>query len=127
MNTGRRKMFKANRSRDNLHEFENLLLNHSVGPEVIDPSHLPDKEDHDKKSGFLRALWQSTVPEDLMNQSMGMLQGEYKVTKRSLLYHTRTADEIGLFNKQGGVISTIDGKAQKSNVVIEASQSSREA
>eukprot|EP00814_Leptocylindrus_danicus_P022780 CAMPEP_0116043878 /NCGR_PEP_ID=MMETSP0321-20121206/26680_1 /TAXON_ID=163516 /ORGANISM="Leptocylindrus danicus var. danicus, Strain B650" /LENGTH=123 /DNA_ID=CAMNT_0003524895 /DNA_START=287 /DNA_END=658 /DNA_ORIENTATION=- len=123
MNSGRRKMFRANRSRDNFREFEHLLPDRSVEPEV--DSVLPrteDGEEYDRKSGFLNALWQSTVPEDLMNQSMGILQGEYKVTKRSLLYHTRTADEIGLFNKQ-----TTDGKAQKNSVIIEASQSSREA
>ena len=56
--------------------------------------------DMQRRTGFLQALWQSTVPEDLMNNSIGIINGNYKVEKNTLLSHSRSADHSGIFHKQ---------------------------
>lgn len=69
-------------------------------------SHYDNEEDYEDDSsssdyekdrpGFFKALWQSTVPEDLMNNSIGIIKGDYKVEKNTLLSHSLGADRTGI-------------------------------
>jgi len=58
----------------------------------------------DNRPGFLKALWQSTVPDDLMNQSLGIINGDFKVANNTLFSHSRTADGVGIFTKQANQV-----------------------
>lgn len=50
------------------------------------------------KTGFVKALIDSTIPRDFIDQSVGIVKGEYMVEKKSLLNHAATSDQYDLFS-----------------------------
>jgi hypothetical protein len=51
-----------------------------------------------KKTGFVKALIDSTIPRDFIDQSVGIVKGDYNVEKKSLLNHAATSDQYDLFS-----------------------------
>jgi len=52
------------------------------------------------KTGFVRAFLDSTVPRDVIDNSVGIVTGEYRVEKKTLLHHAATSDEYDLFSNR---------------------------
>ena len=52
-----------------------------------------------KRQGFVRALLDSTLPRDVLDESVGIFKGEFTVEKKTLLHHATTSDEYDLFAK----------------------------
>mmetsp|Transcript_476 Transcript_476/g.764 ORF Transcript_476/g.764 Transcript_476/m.764 type:complete len:684 (-) Transcript_476:96-2147(-) len=53
-----------------------------------------------QRTGFVRALIDSTVPRDVMNNTVGIAMGEFHVEKKTLLSHALASDEYDLFAKR---------------------------
>lgn len=51
-----------------------------------------------KKTGFVKALIDSTIPRDFIDQSVGIVKGDFNVEKKSLLNHAATSDQYDLFS-----------------------------
>jgi hypothetical protein len=47
--------------------------------------------------GFVHALLDSTIPRDVIDNSAGILKGDYHVEKKTLLHHATTSDQYDLF------------------------------
>ena len=52
-----------------------------------------------QRQGFVRALIDSTLPRDVLDESGRIFKGEFNVEKKSLLHHAVTSDEYDLFAK----------------------------
>jgi len=52
-----------------------------------------------KRQGFVRALLDSTLPSDVLDQSVGIFKGDFHVEKKTLLHHAATSDEYDLFSQ----------------------------
>jgi len=52
-----------------------------------------------ERQGFVRALLDSTVPRDVLDESVGIFKGDFNVEKKTLLHHATTSDEYDLFSK----------------------------
>jgi len=52
-----------------------------------------------KRQGFVSALLNSTLPSDVLDQSVGIFKGEFNVEKKTLLHHAATSDEYDLFSQ----------------------------
>jgi Organic solute transporter Ostalpha len=50
------------------------------------------------RTGFVKALIDSTIPRDILDQSVGIVKGDYVVEKKSLLSHAATSDAYELFS-----------------------------
>lgn len=53
-----------------------------------------------ERQGFVRALLDSTLPSDVLDQSVGIFKGEFNVEKKTLLHHATTSDEYDLFSQR---------------------------
>jgi len=49
-------------------------------------------------------ILKSTVPDDLVNQSLGIINRDFKVANNTLFSHSRTADGVGIFTKQANQV-----------------------
>ncbi|KAL7554588.1 hypothetical protein ACHAWF_018071 [Thalassiosira exigua] len=52
-----------------------------------------------ERQGFVRALLDSTLPRDVLDESVGIFKGDFNVEKKTLLHHAATSDEYDLFSK----------------------------
>jgi hypothetical protein len=52
-----------------------------------------------RKQGFVRALLDSTIPQDLRDNTFGIIKGDYVVEKKTLLHHAATSDSYDLFSR----------------------------
>jgi hypothetical protein len=52
-----------------------------------------------KKQGFVRALLDSSIPQDLRDNAVGIIKGDYVVEKKTLLHHAATSDSYDLFSR----------------------------
>jgi hypothetical protein len=52
-----------------------------------------------QRQGFVRALIDSTLPRDVLDESGRIFKGDFHVEKKSLLHHAVTSDEYDLFAK----------------------------
>ena len=52
-----------------------------------------------RKQGFVSALLDSTIPQDLRDNTVGIIKGEYVVEKKTLLHHAATSDSYDLFSR----------------------------
>ena len=52
-----------------------------------------------ERQGFVRALIDSTLPRDVLDESGRIFKGDFNVEKKSLLHHAVTSDEYDLFAK----------------------------
>ena len=66
-----------------------------------------------QKTGFVRALIDSTVPHDIMDNTVGLARGDFRVEKRTLLYHAATSDEYNLFSNNRKRTTTSDSNHTK--------------
>jgi len=53
-----------------------------------------------ERKGFVHAFLDSTLPKDVLDESVGYLKGNYAVEKKTLLSHAATSDEYDLFSKR---------------------------
>jgi hypothetical protein len=53
------------------------------------------------KTGFVRALLDSAIPQDLRDNTVGIIKGDYVVEKKTLLHHAATSDSYDLFSRAG--------------------------
>merc|ERR1711862_32561 len=58
-----------------------------------------DNNPRHERKGFVSALLDSTVPRDVLDESVGIFKGEFNVEKKTLLHHAATSDEYDLFSK----------------------------
>lgn len=66
-----------------------------------------------QRTGFVRALIDSTVPHDIMDNTVGLARGDFRVEKRTLLYHAANTDEYNLFSKNRKRTTTSDSNHTK--------------
>lgn len=52
-----------------------------------------------RKTGFVRALLDSAIPQDLRDNTVGIIKGDYVVEKKTLLHHAATSDSYDLFSR----------------------------
>lgn len=57
-------------------------------------------EQKHKRKGFVKALIDSAVPRDVMENTVGIARGDFTVEKKTLLYHAAASDEYSLFAKR---------------------------
>ena len=57
----------------------------------------PRADNSPKRTGFVRAFFDSAVPRDVMDNTVGLARGDYTVEKKSLLSHAAASDEYKLF------------------------------
>ena len=50
-----------------------------------------------QRKGFVSALLDSTIPRDVMDNTVGIVKGDYVVEKKTLLHHAATSDQYDLF------------------------------
>jgi hypothetical protein len=50
------------------------------------------------KPGFVRAFFDTAIPRDLGDSTIGLVKGEYHVEKKTLLHHAATSDQYDLFS-----------------------------
>ena len=58
----------------------------------------PQPKSH-KPKGFVHAFLDSTLPKDVIDQSVELVKGDFTVEKKTLLSHAATSDEYDLFSK----------------------------
>jgi hypothetical protein len=51
-----------------------------------------------ERPNFVRALWDSAIPRDLGENTVGIVKGDYVVEKKTLLHHAATSDNYDLFS-----------------------------
>jgi hypothetical protein len=49
--------------------------------------------------GFVKALLDSAIPQDLRDNTVGIIKGEYVVERKTLLHHAATSDSYDLFSR----------------------------
>ncbi len=64
------------------------------GEEGTDPS--PSKS---RKKNFFSALLDSSIPQDLRDNAVGIIKGEYVVERKTLLHHAATSDSYDLLSR----------------------------
>lgn len=70
-----------------------------------------------QRQGFVRALLDSTVPRDVLDESVGIFKGEFNVEKKTLLHHAATSDEYDLFSRSSkALFRTKQGPTTKKEV-----------
>jgi hypothetical protein len=52
-----------------------------------------------RKPGFVKALLDSAIPQDLRDNTVGIIKGDYVVEKKTLLHHAATSDSYDLFSR----------------------------
>ena len=52
------------------------------------------------KTGFVKALLDSAIPQDLRDNTVGIIKGDYVVEKKTLLHHAATSDTYDLFSRR---------------------------
>ena len=52
------------------------------------------------RTGFVRAFLDSTIPRDVIDNSVGIVKGDFKVEKKTLLHHATTSDQYDLFARK---------------------------
>lgn len=79
-----------------------------------------------RKPGFVKAFLDSAIPQDLRDNTVGIIKGDYVVEKKTLLHHAATSDSYDLFSRvlnshtQGQYTKKVKTSTKNSN----ASQSS---
>ena len=86
------------------HEFD-MELAHQNCPSV-DEEDNAENGGEDKvllpptKPGFVRALLDSSIPRDVIDNSVGIVKGDYLVEKKTLLGHAAAADQYDIFSNR---------------------------
>jgi len=61
--------------------------------------HSAPQQQPSQPKGFVHAFLDSTLPKDVLDESVGYLRGNMAVEKKTLLSHAATSDEYDLFSK----------------------------
>lgn len=71
---------------------QNMIQNHSQD--------YPNKisEEPERKTNFVKAFLDSTLPKDVMDNTVGIVKGEFHVERKTLLHHATTSDHYDLFS-----------------------------
>ncbi len=78
--------------------FSTLEGSHSQSnPSTSDPSKQPETQE---RKGFVHALIDSTLPRDVMDNTIGIAKGDFTVEKKTLLYHAASSDQYSLFKRK---------------------------
>ncbi len=64
---------------------------------LSDPS---NKKETQERKGFVQALIDSTLPRDVMDNTIGIAKGDFSVEKKTLLYHAASSDQYSLFKRK---------------------------
>jgi len=72
-----------------------------------------------QRQGFVRALIDSTLPRDVLDESGRIFKGEFNVEKKSLLHHAVTSDEYDLFAKSSNRRGAKSRKTRSNETSIE--------
>jgi len=59
-----------------------------------------DEPSPPKKPGFVRALLDSSIPRDVIDNSVGIVKGDYLIEKKTLLGHAAAADQYDIFSNR---------------------------
>jgi hypothetical protein len=62
--------------------------------DIEEPDELPIKP------GFVRALLESSIPRDVIDNSVGIVKGDYLIEKKTLLGHAAAADQYDIFSNR---------------------------
>eukprot|EP00956_Cyclotella_meneghiniana_P005028 scaffold6228_cov79-Cyclotella_meneghiniana.AAC.5 len=65
-----------------------------------------------QRQGFVSALLDSTLPRDVLGETVGMVKGEFHVEKKTLLHHATTSDDYDLFSSKRRRMLTKKGQAK---------------
>lgn len=66
----------------------------------VDSKYSLTPEDKQQRKGFVHALIDSTLPRDVMDNTVGIARGDFRVEKKTLLYHAAASDQYSLFAKR---------------------------
>lgn len=75
---------------------------------VDDKFSLTTPDDKQQRKGFVHALIDSTLPRDVMDNTVGIARGDFRVEKKTLLYHAAASDQYSLFAKRRRAINKKD-------------------
>lgn len=78
---------------EEFHDEENPL------PDETSTTWSPQQSSGRPKTGFVKALWDSAIPQDLRDNTVGIIKGDYVVEKKTLLHHAATSDTYDLFSR----------------------------
>lgn len=56
------------------------------------------RQDARPKTNFVRALWDTAIPREMVDHTVGLARGDYHVEKKTLLQHATTSDQYDLFS-----------------------------
>ena len=65
-------------------------------PTFDSPTKLQETQE---RKGFVQALIDSTLPRDVMDNTIGIAKGDFTVEKKTLLYHAASSDQYSLFKR----------------------------
>lgn len=81
-------------------EYEEYDDDEDGGEVADDVSDVPSLSSSVPKPGFVRALLDSAIPLDLRDNTVGIVMGDYRVEKKTLLHHAATSDQYDLFSQR---------------------------
>jgi hypothetical protein len=67
--------------------------------DIEEPRTPPPTKPAIRKPGFVKALLDSAIPQDLRDNTVGIIKGDYVVEKKTLLHHAATSDSYDLFSR----------------------------
>lgn len=75
--------------------------------DIADIDSLASPGTQQQRKGFVHALIDSTIPIDVMDNTVGIARGDFTVEKRTLLYHAAASDQYSLFAKRRKELSKV--------------------
>ena len=78
-------------------EMQGLLASHKRSGHTASSSATNTKSV--KRTGFVKALLDSAIPQDLRDNTVGIIKGDYVVERKTLLHHAATSDSYDLFSR----------------------------
>lgn len=99
---------------DYSHDEENQALDETSVEDETEflESDLSDSPIIRHKPGFVRALLESAIPTDLGSSTMGIVKGDYRVEKKTLLHVAAASDQYDLFANRRRVKPKDDSSAK---------------
>ena len=66
------------------------------------------QQETQERKGFVQALIDSTLPRDVMDNTIGIAKGDFTVEKKTLLYHAASSDQYSLFKRKWQIAKNQD-------------------
>ena len=86
----------------NIHDTENRITSEAEQQHAMmsaSPSSGTSSTPSKKKKNFFSALIDSAIPQDLRDDTVGIIKGDYVVERKTLLHHAATSDSYDLFSR----------------------------